>query len=66
MRKVLAEPVLQMSLFAETPAEVEDQGRRYVLSKNERFEGRGAQVECYCRKKTLTCSWKPLTAPLHC
>jgi len=46
MRKILAEPVLQMSLFAETPAQVEDQGRRYVLSKNERFEGRVPQVEC--------------------
>ena len=25
---------------------VEDQGRRYVLPKNEQFEGRVAQVEC--------------------
>jgi hypothetical protein len=66
MRKVLAEAVLQMSLFAETLAEVEDQGRRYVLPKNEQFEGRVAQVECYRRKKTLTCSWKLLTAPFHC
>jgi hypothetical protein len=46
MRKVLAEAVLQMSLFAETLAEVEDRGRRYVLPKNEQFEGRVAQVEC--------------------
>jgi len=37
MRKVLAEGVLQMSLFAETPAEVEDQGRRYVLPKSDKL-----------------------------
>jgi DNA-binding transcriptional regulator of glucitol operon len=46
MCKVLAEGVLQMSLFAETLAEVEDQGRRYALPKNEQFEGPVAQVEC--------------------
>ncbi|MGB7590626.1 MAG: hypothetical protein WCD04_07590 [Terriglobia bacterium] len=46
MSKVLAEAVLQMSLFAETLAEVEDQGRRYVLPKNERFQGPVTQVEC--------------------
>ncbi len=46
MRKVLAEAVMQMCFFAETLAEVEDQGRRYVLPKNEQFEGRVAQVEC--------------------
>jgi hypothetical protein len=33
----LAEGVLQMSLFAETPAEVEDQGRRYVLPKSDKL-----------------------------
>ncbi len=44
MRKVLGEAVLQMSLIAETLAE--GQGCRYVLTKDEQFEGRVAQVEC--------------------
>jgi hypothetical protein len=35
MRKVLGKGVLQMSLFAEKVAEVEDQGHRYVLPENE-------------------------------
>ena len=46
MRKVLAEAMLQMSLIAETLAEVEDQWCRYVLTKDEQFEGPVAQVEC--------------------
>ena len=35
VRKLLGEGVLQMSLFAERVAEVEDKGRRYVLRKNQ-------------------------------
>ena len=38
MPKVLGEGVLQISLSAEMPAEVKDQGRRKVLPKNEQEE----------------------------